>query len=42
MRYEEVRRTKNYVNELMGYDILRGRLADGEDSDGEEEGQIYL
>jgi hypothetical protein len=42
MRYEEVRRTKNYVNELMGYDVLRGRPADGEDSDPEEDDEIYL
>jgi hypothetical protein len=42
MRYEEVRRTKNYVNEIMGYDILRGRPADGEDSGTEEDDELYL
>ncbi|KAH9861916.1 hypothetical protein IAQ61_010117 [Plenodomus lingam] len=29
VRYEEVRRTKKYINEVVGYDILQGRTADG-------------
>ncbi|KAF2000412.1 hypothetical protein P154DRAFT_522603 [Amniculicola lignicola CBS 123094] len=37
-RYEEVRASKKYINELMGYDVLRGRPADGDndDSDGDD------
>lgn len=35
-RYGEVRASRKYINELMGYDVLRGRPAEGEDSDGEE------
>ncbi|KAF2658120.1 hypothetical protein K491DRAFT_593664 [Lophiostoma macrostomum CBS 122681] len=35
--YLEVRVSKKYINELMGYDILRGRPADGDDSDGDDE-----
>lgn len=31
-RYEQVRASRNYLNELMGYDILRGRPADADDS----------
>ncbi|KAJ4291168.1 hypothetical protein N0V90_010366 [Kalmusia sp. IMI 367209] len=34
-RYEEVRVSRNFLNELMGYDILRGRPADADDSDDE-------
>ncbi|KAF2466758.1 uncharacterized protein BDR25DRAFT_293170 [Lindgomyces ingoldianus] len=36
LRYEEVKTSKKFINELMGYDILRGRPADGDDSDGDE------
>ena len=32
-RHEEVRASRNFLNELMGYDILRGRPADADDSD---------
>jgi hypothetical protein len=42
IRYEEVQRSKCYVNEIMGYDILRGRLADGDDSEAEEDDDMYL
>jgi hypothetical protein len=34
----EVRASKKYVNELMGYDILRGRPAEGDDSDADDDG----
>ena len=34
-RYEEVKASKKFINELMGYDILRGRPADGDDSEAE-------
>lgn len=34
-RYEQVRTSRNFVNELMGYDILRGRPADEDDADEE-------
>jgi hypothetical protein len=38
-RYEEVRVSRNFLNELMGYDILRGRPPDEDDSDdGDEDG----
>ncbi|KAF2011715.1 hypothetical protein BU24DRAFT_426802 [Aaosphaeria arxii CBS 175.79] len=37
-QYGEVRASKKYINELMGYDILRGRSAfGGDESDGEED-----
>lgn len=36
-RYVEVRASKKYINELMGYDVLRGRRAEGDDSDAEDE-----
>jgi hypothetical protein len=39
-RFEEVRRSKKYVNEIMGYDVLRGRAMDGEDDDEGEEGEM--
>jgi hypothetical protein len=32
-RYEEVVASRNFLNELMGYDILRGRPPDEDDSD---------
>jgi hypothetical protein len=35
LRYEEVKISKKYINEVVGYDILRGRTADGSDSDDE-------
>ncbi|KAF2737938.1 hypothetical protein EJ04DRAFT_509895 [Polyplosphaeria fusca] len=37
LKYEEVKASKKYINELMGYDILRGRPADADDSDTEED-----
>lgn len=40
-QYIEVRASKKYINELMGYDILRGRPADGDDSDVEENEEVY-
>jgi hypothetical protein len=36
-RYEELKVSKKFVNEVMGYDILRGRAADGGESDDEHE-----
>ncbi|KAF2175039.1 hypothetical protein K469DRAFT_703360 [Zopfia rhizophila CBS 207.26] len=35
-RYAEVKASRKYINELMGYDILRGRLAEGDDSEAED------
>ncbi|KAF2868874.1 hypothetical protein BDV95DRAFT_630101 [Massariosphaeria phaeospora] len=35
-KYMEVKASRKFVNELMGYDIFRGRLADEEDSEDEE------
>jgi hypothetical protein len=40
-QYEEVMVSKKYINELMGYDILRGRPADGDDSDDDEGDDLY-
>ncbi|CAN9105770.1 unnamed protein product [Alternaria sp. RS040] len=37
IRYEEVKMSKKFINEVMGYDILRGRAADGGESDDEHE-----
>ncbi|KAF2707380.1 hypothetical protein K504DRAFT_458815 [Pleomassaria siparia CBS 279.74] len=38
-RYHEVMLSKKFINELMGYDVLRGQQADGDDSDDEEEAE---
>jgi hypothetical protein len=35
--YYEVMANKKYINELMGYDVLRGRPADGDDSEDEDD-----
>ncbi|KAF1935274.1 hypothetical protein EJ02DRAFT_460518 [Clathrospora elynae] len=35
LRYEELRMSKKFINEVVGYDILRGRPADGGESDDE-------
>jgi hypothetical protein len=40
-RYEEVRITKKYINELMGYDILRVRSVEGDDSEIEGDYEMY-
>jgi hypothetical protein len=37
IRYEELKMSKKFINEVMGYDILRGRAADGGESDDEHE-----
>ncbi|KAF2747552.1 hypothetical protein M011DRAFT_402391 [Sporormia fimetaria CBS 119925] len=42
MRYEEVRRSKHYFQELMGYDILSGQAADGDNSEAEDDEEMYL
>ncbi|KAF2121837.1 hypothetical protein BDV96DRAFT_130631 [Lophiotrema nucula] len=34
-KFHEVTASKQYINELMGYDILRGRPVDGENEEGE-------
>lgn len=34
-RYEELKMSKKYINEVVGYDVLRGRTADGSTSDDE-------
>jgi hypothetical protein len=36
-RYEELVVSNKFVNEIMGYDILQGRPADGGDSDTEHD-----
>ncbi|KAF2267645.1 hypothetical protein CC78DRAFT_63900 [Lojkania enalia] len=36
MKYEEVRISKKYINEIMGYDIMRGRRVNIDDSDAGE------
>jgi hypothetical protein len=42
LQFEEVRASKKYINELMGYDILRGHPAGGDDSEAEEDdGDLY-
>lgn len=35
-RHEELQMTRKYINEVVGYDILRGRTADGSTSDEED------
>lgn len=37
IRYEELKMSKKFINEVMGYDILRGRAADGGELDDEHE-----
>ena len=37
IRYDELKMSKKFINEVMGYDILRGRAADGGESDDEHE-----
>ncbi|KNG52647.1 f-box domain-containing protein [Stemphylium lycopersici] len=37
-RYEELKISKKFINEVMGYDILQGRAADGGETDDEHEG----
>ncbi|CAO2656069.1 Nn.00g048720.m01.CDS01 [Neocucurbitaria sp. VM-36] len=37
LRYEELMVSKKFINEIMGYDILRGRTVDGGDSDDDDE-----
>ena len=37
MRYEELKMSKKFINEVMGYDILQGRAADGGETDDEHE-----
>jgi hypothetical protein len=37
IRYEELKMSKKFINEVMGYDILRGRAADGGELDDEQE-----
>lgn len=36
-RYEELKQTGKFINEVMGYDILQGRAADGGESDDDGE-----
>ncbi|ORY09778.1 hypothetical protein BCR34DRAFT_486792 [Clohesyomyces aquaticus] len=40
VRYEEVRASKKFINEIMGYDILRGRPADGDDREEDDGGEM--
>ncbi|KAL6705308.1 hypothetical protein ACN47E_007118 [Coniothyrium glycines] len=35
LRYEELKVSKKFINEVVGYDVLRGRTADGSASDDE-------
>lgn len=37
VRYEELKMSKKFINEIMGYDILQGRTPDGGDSEDEHE-----
>jgi hypothetical protein len=33
IRYEELKISRKFINEVMGFDVLRGRVADGGVSD---------
>ncbi|KAH9880164.1 hypothetical protein J1614_002190 [Plenodomus biglobosus] len=35
-RYEEVKWSSKYINEVVGYDVLQGRTADGSDFDDDD------
>ncbi|KAF1843644.1 uncharacterized protein K460DRAFT_316229 [Cucurbitaria berberidis CBS 394.84] len=37
LRYEELKISNKFINEVMGYDILRGRTADASDADDDAE-----
>ena len=41
-QYHEIRSSRKYINELMGYDILRGRPAEGhDDEDEDDDDELY-